>query len=284
MDVGVVLGRSLCTSPGELAGFAQEAERRGYESLWVTEHIAIPVEFKSRYPYSPDGRPTWNHEAEWTEAMVTLGFLAAVTRTARLGTSVIPLTCRDPLSLAKQAATVDVLSQGRLELGIGAGWLLEEAEVLGHPTDHRAARLEETVEILRRAWRERSFSFEGEHYRLPEVGVHPQPVQRDQVPIWIGGTSPAALRASARLAAGNLLWLAEPDEARRFAGSLRALNPKARLAVSMRVDFGQPGVLEKARGLAEAGANRLLLVCAGTAEAAVQDLDRFAEVVRPALG
>ncbi|HLQ60796.1 MAG TPA: hypothetical protein VK131_02940, partial [Candidatus Acidoferrales bacterium] len=92
------------------------------------------------------------------------------------------------------------------------------------------------------------------------------------------------LRASARLAAGNLLWLAEPDEARRFAGSLRALNPKARLAVSMRVDFGQPGVLEKARGLAEAGADRLLLVCAGTAEAAVQDLDRFAEVVRPALG
>ena len=282
MDVGVVLTRALCTSPGELADFAREAERLGYESLWVTEHIAIPVEFHSRYPYSPDGVPSWNHETGWMEAMVTLGYLAALTRSARLGTAVIPLTTRDPLSLAKQAATVDVLSHGRLELGIGAGWLVEEAEVLGHPSDHRAARLEETIEILRRAWRQPSFQFEGSHYQLPPVGVHPQPLQRDQVPIWIGGTSPAALRATASLATGNILWLAGAEETHDFAARLRALNPKARLAVSMAVDFGHD-VAEKALSLRQAGADRLLLVCAGTPEQAQQDLARFAEVVRPRL-
>src|SRR5438309_555672 len=115
-------------------------------------HTAIPVHFESRYPYNATGRPGWSAATPWGDAFISLTLAAAVTERVRLGPSLIPLIITDPLTLAKQAATLDVYSEGRLELGIGAGWLVEEAQALGRPTDHRLGRLEETIEILRLAW------------------------------------------------------------------------------------------------------------------------------------
>jgi probable F420-dependent oxidoreductase len=276
MEIGVVLTRAL-SSRADLTRVARAAEGLGLHSLWTTEHIAIPSEIKSRYPYSDDGRPTFRIDSAWHEAMVGLAFLAGVTERIRLGTSVIPLFNRDPLSLAKQAASVDVLSEGRLELGLGAGWLAEEAELLGHPHDHRGARLDECIEILRKAWTSTSFEHHGRFwdYRWA-VGVHPQPPQGAQVPIWIGGESDRALRTTAERAHGNLLWQAEKAEVADFRRRLDALKPGLRLAVSMTVEKDRDP-LEKASALAEAGADRVLLMDYAEAETAIRNLRRFAK-------
>ena len=105
--------------------------------------------------------------------------------------SLIPLIITDPLTLAKQAATLDVYSEGRLELGIGAGWLVEEAQALGRPTDHRLGRLEETIEILRLAWSHETFSYQGRYWSFPEVGVNPRPVAQRKRFICTPGSSPS---------------------------------------------------------------------------------------------
>ena len=136
-------------------GVARAAEQLGFDSVWTNSHTVVPASFKPRYPYSESGVPSWNAGTAWADAMTTLGFVAAATERVRLGIAVVPLIITDPITLAKQAATVDVLSDGRFELGVGAGWLLEEAHALGHPTDHRQARLEETVEVLSLRGRDR---------------------------------------------------------------------------------------------------------------------------------
>src|SRR5438105_3244921 len=114
-------------------GVAQAAERLGFDSVWTNSHTVVPAAFKPRYPYGDDGIPSWNAKTAWADAMVTLGFVAAATERVRLGVAVVPLITTDPITLAKQAATVDLLSRGRFELGIGARWLLEASDARGHP-------------------------------------------------------------------------------------------------------------------------------------------------------
>ena len=154
---------------------------------------------------SRSGRPGWDAATPWGDAFISLTLAAAITERVRLGPSLIPLIITDPLTLAKQAATLDVYSEGRLELGIGAGWLVEEAQALGRPTDHRLGRLEETIEILRLAW-----------------SVNPRPVQGDRLPIWIGGQGQRALEIAARHGCGLMLWFAEPDAVRDYLARLRS--------------------------------------------------------------
>lgn len=280
MDIGVVLMPSLTCSRDDLRTAGAAVERLGYHSAWVTEHVVVPVEIGSRYPYSADGRPAFAPDTPWSEAMVALGFLAAVTDRIRLGTAVVPMTTRDPVSMAKQAATVDTLSGGRLELGLGAGWMIEEAEVLGHPHDHRGARLDEAIDLMRRAWTEPTFSHRGRFWHLPEVGVHPHPPQGAGLPIWIGGTSPAAVRTSRERAVGNILWLAGPGE---VAGLRARLGERRRVAVSMWLDFRGAGPAAHAGALRDAGADLLMLAAHRPVHATVADLERFAAEVAPAL-
>src|SRR5436309_12693277 len=135
-----------------ILGVARAAERLGFDSVWTNSHTVVPVSFKPRYPYSEDGLPSWNAKTPWADAMTTLGFVAAATERVRLGVAVVPLIITDPITLAKQSATVDLLSNGRLELGVGAGWLRAEGQALGHPADHPQARPEETIDGLRPPW------------------------------------------------------------------------------------------------------------------------------------
>lgn len=280
MDTGVVLMRSVTASPGNLTRLARTIEELDLHSIWVTEHMAIPVDIASRYPYSEDGRPAFGPETEWPEAMVALGFVAAVTRRVRLGTAVIPMITRDPISMAKQAATVDALSGGRLELGLGAGWLLEEAEVLGHPHDHRGERLDEAIDIMRRAWTQPTFSHRGRFWQIPSVGVHPHPPQGADLPIWIGGTRPAAIRTSADRATGNLLWMPTPAEV----ADMRARLPSdRRVAASMPFWYGRGDPAPRARALRDAGADLLLLVHYGEPAEVARDLGRFVGEALPSL-
>src|SRR2546423_12677177 len=115
-----------------LLGVARTAERLGFDSVWTNSHTVVPASFKPRYPYSEDGMPSWNANTAWADAMTTLGFVAAATERVRLGVAVVPLIITHPITLAKQAATVDLLSNGRLELGLRARRLLAERRAPGH--------------------------------------------------------------------------------------------------------------------------------------------------------
>lgn len=283
MEVGVVLNRGFAAAAGELKPAAEAAEKLGYGSLWINDHITVPVEIRSRYPYSADGRPAMRYDTPYSDALVTLAFLAAITTRVRLGTSVLPMITRDPLTLAKQAATVDRLSGGRLELGLGAGWMTEEAEAIGNPHDHRAQRLDEAIDIMRKAWGRRSFDHQGRFWQIPSTGVHPQPVQGDAIPIWIGGSSPAAFRTTASRGVGNLIWVPEPDQLRELGGRLRELRPDVKVGASMRLEGDGSGIDEWARSLREAGADLLLLISPPKAAELVPHLERFASESLPAL-
>jgi probable F420-dependent oxidoreductase len=275
VQIGVVLPRGS-TSHQPVQIVAQTAEALDYDCVWSTEHIAVPLSFESRYPFSDDDQPPWPTDAKWFEGMVVLGFVAGVTERIRIGTAVIPLFNRDPLSLAKQAATLDCLSGGRLELGLGAGWLVEEAEVLGHPSDHRGKRLDEAIDILRKAWSEHPVEHQGEHYAFPPVAVSPKPPQGRDLPIWIGGLSPIALRTATDRATGTILWNQPPAVVAEVGAKLRAVRPDVQIAAGIYAKRDVAEAAEEAIALREAGADNILLLLPSRPARAVGYLAGFA--------
>lgn len=283
MRVGVYLPILSAASRDAILTYAHAAESLGFDSLWTNSHIAVPVTFEPRYPYSDDHRPPWNATSTWLEAMTTLSFVAAATERVRIGVAVVPLITTDPLTLAKQAATIDVLSGGRFELGIGGGWLTEEGRVLGHPTDHRTARMEETIEILRKSWGLPTFEHEGRFWHLPPLGINPKPPQGDRLPLWIGGHGDEAVRIAAEHGAGLFIWLPRrPETLAEYHRKLRARNKTVPLAASVILAEVEGRWLEAARELRDAGAD-LLVVIRRYDDSAIDDLTRFAVEVLPEL-
>jgi|ERR1700712_4652797 probable F420-dependent oxidoreductase len=173
---------------------ARTAERAGFATLWSGEHVVMVEQSASRYPYSPDGRIAVPAEADWLDPMIGLSFVAAATSTIGIATGVLLLPEHNPVVMAKQAATLDVLSGGRFTLGIGIGWSREEFEALGVPFAHRAARTTEYVAAMRTLWRDDVASFHGEFVGFDSVRVNPKPHRDGRVPIVLGGNSDAALR------------------------------------------------------------------------------------------
>jgi probable F420-dependent oxidoreductase len=198
MDWGIHLPHlgKQATGAG-LASFAQRAEALGFHSAWVSDHIAWPSDITSRYPYTPDGAFPAPVNLPWLDPIGTLFFVAGCTERLKLGTSVLILGYRPPVQTAKAFASLDVVSGGRVILGVGVGWMREEFEVLGMPFDHRGERADEQLEIFRRLFSEDSPSYAGAYYQFPEIGFAPKPVS-GAVPIWVGGNSEAAYRRTAR--------------------------------------------------------------------------------------
>jgi len=160
----------------------------------MSDHIVIPDEIRSVYPYTPDGRvPEWN---DWNEQLTTLTFLAGKTTSIRLISSVMVLPYRNPLLAAKMLSTLDLLSEGRVIAGVGAGWMREEFEALGTPPyDERGSVTEEYIKFFKSVWTEEPASFRGKYFRLDSgVKFLPKPIQKPHPPIWVGGESPPAMR------------------------------------------------------------------------------------------
>lgn len=187
------------------ARMAAMLEKAGFESIWTSDHVVFPHEVRSRYPFAADGRITWPADTDYMEPVVALSAMTSTTSTAELGTSVLILPARNPILFAKQAACIDVLSGGRLVLGVGVGWLREEFEALGADFDARGAVLDEWLAIARWCWTGTVEPFEGRHYGLAQaIYTRPTPVRR--VPVVIGGMSRNALQRAGRSADG---WLAQ---------------------------------------------------------------------------
>ncbi|HET8811670.1 MAG TPA: TIGR03619 family F420-dependent LLM class oxidoreductase [Gaiella sp.] len=174
---------------------ARVLEQAGFQSLWVADHVVLPAEIGSRYPFAADGKATWSTKAPYFDAVVAIALIASATERATIGTAVLVLPLRNPVVFAKQAASLDVLSGGRLALGLGAGWLREEFEALGVPFDARGRRLVDGIRILRECWT-------GTYQE--DIVFSPTPV--GTLPLYVGGHSEIALRRAGALGDG---WLGQ---------------------------------------------------------------------------
>ena len=206
MRIGVKLPHTGPTvGPASVPRLARELEAAGFDSLWVSDHVVQPEVITSPYPFAADGKATWPTDTPYLEAIVSLTAAAAVTERVRLGTAALVLPQRNPVLLAKQVASLDVLSGGRAVLGVGAGWLREEFDALAAPFDGRGARMTEWIALLRECWTGRTAGHHTGNYDLA-AGVLALPAPANPVPILVGGHSPVALRRAGRLGDG---WLAQ---------------------------------------------------------------------------
>ncbi len=263
MQVGLhALGIGAGARPGVIRAVAAAAEAAGFATLWWGEHVVLVDQPRSRYPYSPDGRIAVPADADWLDPLTGLSFAAAVTSRIGLATGVLLLPEHNPVLVAKQAATLDVLSAGRLTLGVGIGWSAEEFAALGVPFARRGERTAEYVAAMRALWSADIASFSGEFTRFDQVRVNPKPVRGRRIPVVAGGNSDAALRRAAAFADG---WYGFNLPAGAVAGRVSALDrncrsrgrPLSELSVAVSLTDGSPAMLPE---LARTGVTQLVVV------------------------
>jgi probable F420-dependent oxidoreductase len=307
------IGCSLPTSgpaadPSALGALAQAAEALGFDSIWLSDHVVVPERIDSSYPYSADGRFPTAPTQPYLEPLAALCYLAGLTSRVRLGTHVLVLPYRHPLLAAKMITTLDNLSAGRFDFGIGVGWMREEFEALGSPSyERRGAVTDEQLRLMKAVWTQDVTGFEGEFYRFDPLGAHPRPVQKPHPPIWVGGHTPPAIRRTARygdvwlpIGARPPAHLPPPEvaallatvrsEASRYGRDPGAIDVCFSTGVGFDAERDRPfnGPVEQIvadfRGYLDIGVKRFVVGMGAAAPNQVeQRLRRFAEEVRPAL-
>jgi len=282
-DLWVPTADPFCT-PELLGALAQEAEARGVHRIWVGEHVVLFDQYRSRYPYADDGRIPVPPSSGLLEPLNTLSFLAARTTSVRLGTAMVLLPQRNPVYTAKEVATLDWLSEGRVDFGVGVGWLREEFEAVAAPWQARGRRTDEYLEVLRRLWCDDVSAFDGECYHLPACSMYPKPVQRPHPPLHIGGESEAALRRVAGAAQGWHTFNREPGElAAPLAVLDRLLESHGRTRASVSVTvcpYFKPLDAGRVAAYAEAGADAVAALFFATD---VDDVSRQLDALGPCL-
>lgn len=255
---------------------AEAAERLGFDSVWAAHHVTLPYERASRYPYGHSGTEVaMSPGMQWLDPLVTLSLVAAVTDRVRLGTSVLVLPYRNPVNLAAEAAALDVLSDGRLVLGIGTGWMQEEFRALGIDPAERGARTDEHVEALRILWTEDPATFQGRFTRFENIVLATTPRAEGGPPIWVGGNTGVALRRAVRLGDGWHGFEVYPED---MPGIRDAL---ARAGEELDRDPGDL-TLSVVRGLMPPGREEESFIpdrrmLGGSADSIVEELGRYAD-------
>ncbi|NKC15840.1 MAG: TIGR03619 family F420-dependent LLM class oxidoreductase [Gammaproteobacteria bacterium] len=269
--------RGPLARPGQLTDMAMSAERCGFHSAVIADHVVIPGNVASSYPYTVSGAFVGEDEA--LEQLSLMSYIGAKTERLRLVASVMVLPQRNPVVTAKMLATINVLTGGRVTVGVGVGWMREEFEAL-HAPDFaaRGAVSDEYLEIFKRLWTEEQPSFQGKHYQFAPVHFAPKPVQRPHPPIWIGGHSKPALRRVAKLGDG---WHPVGATAASALPPAEVAQKKAAIH-AMAEGYGRaPGAIEIAYkapiydgGRAPDGQERRFF--SGSAEAIIADIEQFA--------
>src|SRR5580700_6979790 len=234
MQIGIHLphiGRKA--APDAIRRAAVQAEELGFDDVWVSEHIIVPKD--ASYPPSPS----------FYDPVLTLTWVAAVTQRVRLGTSVLVLPMRHPLPLAKELATLHNLSEGRLILGAGVGWLKPEFAALGVPFEERGRRLDEGLAMMRAVWSNDPVTFKSRYIPAVIEGMTMTPMPTSPIPLWLGGSSDAALARTIRVADGWHGSRHSPEEVEPIVHRLRAARPESDFTISMRAQWNgrDPGVL-----------------------------------------
>jgi probable F420-dependent oxidoreductase len=187
--------------PAMAVTMAQAAEAAGFESLWTVEHVVVPADYSSPYPGSPDGRMPGPIDSPIPDPLIWLTYLAAATKKIKLATGILILPQRNPLVLAKELATLDFMSNGRMLLGTGVGWMKEEFDAIGVPFNERGKRNDENIAAMRALWKEDKASYHGEFVNFDNCVMRPQPVT-GSIPIHIGGGADAAAQRAGRIGDG----------------------------------------------------------------------------------
>ena len=245
-------------------GIAQAAEDAGIESLWTVEHTVVPAGYQSAYPYSDTGRMPGPEDSPIPDPLIWMAYVAAATSTIRLATGILILPQRNPVTLAKEVATLDQLSGGRVELGVGVGWLEEEFDAIGVPFRERGKRTDEHIEALRALWSQSPATHQGDYSSFTDVYSRPAPAQ-STVPIVIGGHSKPAARRAGRLGDGFFPGrgahedLAELIDVMRQAATEAGRNPDDIEITSGGKGALGSGALEEIKQLADLGVSRVII-------------------------
>jgi probable F420-dependent oxidoreductase len=266
MKIGVFAPLAAANADPEfLRAMGQAVEERGFESVWAAEHVVLFDDYDSRYPYSPDGRFPGGGDSGLLEPFTALTFLAGVTEHVRLGTGICLVPQRNPVYTAKQVADLDVLSGGRVDFGVGIGWLREEFEVLQMPFEQRGDRCREHVAVMTALWCDDVSEYRGDHYRLRPCRMYPKPLQQPHPPVHVGGESDAALRRVAEFGQGWYSFNRTPEELGdplRRLDQLLAGKDRSRAEVQITVcpylNPLAPGMVE---GYREHGVDRVVGLC-----------------------
>ncbi|MFM8862343.1 MAG: LLM class F420-dependent oxidoreductase [Acidimicrobiia bacterium] len=258
MDFGIIFANTgAYATPDGAITMGRCAEQNGFESVWTVEHPAIPKGYRSEYPYSRDGRMPGDENAPVPDPLVWLTWVGAHTTTLRLATGVMILPLRNPVVLAKECATLDMLTGGRFILGVGVGWLHEEFDAIGVGWDDRGAHTDDSIAALRALWTTEVSTHEGTHSSFTDIHSFPKPAGAS-IPIVVGGHSRPAARRAGRLGDGFF-----PADPRSLAELLPVVREAAREAGrdpdDIEITTGGAPRVETIRMLADAGVTRFLV-------------------------
>lgn len=203
---------NIGVQPEQMVGLAQAAEGSGFESVWTFEHVIVPVDYESKYPYNESGKMGGPPETIFIDPLLALTAIAASTTTLRLGTGVNILSQVNPLYMAKQAASLDYLSGGRFMLGVGIGWLREEFEALGVPFERRGARFDDYVVAMKKVWSGEVVEHQSDFLNWSGFKSYPLPAQKPHLPVVIGGATGKIYRRIARHGNGWFAPMGDPKE------------------------------------------------------------------------
>jgi probable F420-dependent oxidoreductase len=269
-NVGIEHGKDT------LLPVAQAAERLGFDSVWAAHHVVMSYDRSSQYPYQRSGTEiAMTPGMQWLDPLVTLSLIAGATVRVGLGTSVFVVPYRDPVTLASEVAALDVLSEGRFTLGVGAGWMREEFEAIGVPATERGARTDEHIQVLKTLWTEDPASFRGRFTSFDDIVLATRPRTEGGPPIWVGGNTEPGLRRALRLGDGWHGFEVFPEEIPDIKRHLERLGEEvgrdpAELELSVARGLVPPG----REGESFIPDRRML---GGSADKIVEELGRYAE-------
>lgn len=285
MDFGIVFANTgPFTRTDAAVEMAQAAEAAGFESLWTVEHVVVPKGYESPYPYSPDGKMPGGEDAPIPDPLIWLTWLAASTTSIKLATGIMILPQRNPLVLAKETATLDKMSKGRLTLGVGVGWMEEEFDALGVPFADRGTRTDEYIGAMRALWSEESASYHGTYVNFDECVLRPQPKEKS-IPLHIGGHTDIAARRAGRLGDGFFPAKGSHEELARLFEVVRTTAAEhGRDPSAIEFTTGGNGImgdraLDEVKALADIGAHRLVVPAFLFWENPAESLARFGEEI-----
>lgn len=289
MQIGLfaALGSPFAT-PSYLRTLGPAAEERGFRSVWAAEHVVLFDEYTSAYPYAADGRIPARGESGFLDPFLALSFIAAGTRTLRLGTGICLVPQRNPVYTAKAVSDLDWMSGGRVDFGVGVGWLAEEFRALGVPFERRGARCRAYLRLMQRLWSDPVSCYESEFYSLPACRQYPKPIQQPHPPIHFGGESDAALKRVADLGQGWYGFNIGPDETAarlRRLDELLAARGRTRREVQISVSpYLKPIDLDQVKRYRDAGVDQVIVLARGAdRDTLLAGLDELAaRIVAPA--
>jgi len=271
------------TQPASLAAIARKAEELGFESLWIPEHIILPVKYRSPYPYAKDGRMPAPPDVPLHDPLLALAYVAGITTRIKLATGVYVVPIRNAITTAKAVASLDVLSGGRFIFGVGIGWLEEEFEAVGMNFKDRALRTREYLELMEALWTQDDPVYRGKTVSIDGFKFMPKPLQRPHPPVVFGGNTEPSLKRAARLGDGWYGIAASIDAARgdiaRLREHERALGRKLPLELTVSPRLGSALTTDHVKQLADLGVERVLIGAGIATRDALEGMEKFADDV-----